>query len=286
MSEVENLFKTWASQGSYYLGECFDLSKPFLDQDYKGIDPHVRFVSAQLYIDCHLTSESVFLLIQQGKEWDADILVRSVMEGTIKYIYILDGSQEEAHKKATEFWHVLPSFSDIKHSFRAQKFLEEVPSDENNKRPFRDLILDDYQIDEIRGSCSRQERVELEKKWSFTGLINSFSNSENKSLRLLVHLAHGYGMSSHLLHKDGVGVSIVWDRFRRDPLRQSAARLGHASRIVSDICTFSILRLLFLLKFCKQDITCIKTLSNKYKELFEALTESTNYFNHIEYGSE
>lgn len=41
-------------------------------------------------------------------------------------------------------------------------------------------------------------------------------------------------MSSHLLHKDADGIGMVWDRYGRDSVRQSAAKLGQSARVVSD----------------------------------------------------
>jgi hypothetical protein len=92
---MESVFKSWSGLASHFIGECFDLAKPFIDSGYQKLDPLVRFVAAQLFIDCHLSSESVLLLIREQKEWDADLIVRSVMEGSLKFSYMMDGSVDE-----------------------------------------------------------------------------------------------------------------------------------------------------------------------------------------------
>ena len=74
-----------------------------MDQSCAGLPPLVRFVAAQLFIDCHLSSESVLLLLCAEKEWNADLLVRSVLEGSLKLTYMLRGSQEEAAIKVREY---------------------------------------------------------------------------------------------------------------------------------------------------------------------------------------
>lgn len=105
----------WTSQASHCIGECFDAAKPMLDAGYAGLPHLARFVCAQLFIDCNLSSESALLLTRAEKEWDADLITRSIMEGSFKFTYMLEGSNAEIEEKANEYWHVLPLFYRIKH---------------------------------------------------------------------------------------------------------------------------------------------------------------------------
>jgi len=283
---VERIFRSWSGLASHFIGDCFDLAKRFIDNEYSGLNPLVRFVAAQLYIDCHLSSESILLLIRDQKEWDADLLARSVMEGSLKFTYMLQGTVADVERKADEYWNILPQFSAIKHSERAKRFLEEIPDPGNpNWEPFRELIMDESEISEIRSKYSRQERQALEEAWSFTGICRTFANSDESGLKLFAHLAHGYGMSSHLLHKDADGVGMVWDRYGRDPERQAAAKLGHSARIVSDVCTFAQLRLLSLLQVCQQPTDALRAIEERYTvPLFDELTKAGTKFTNVEYG--
>jgi hypothetical protein len=285
---MERIFSSWAGLASHFIGECFNCAKPFIEDGYTGFDPLVRFVSAQLFIDCQLSSESVLLLVQAQKEWDADLISRAVMEGSLKYTYMLQGDPAELKTRAVEYWHLLPRFAAIRRSERAKRFLAEIENAQDPEwRPIRDLIMDDDDVALVRQNHNRQKRQELEEAWSFSGICRSFSKSSNEGLRKLVYLAHGYGMSSHLLHKDGDGVGIVWDRYRRDPEEQAAVRLAHAGRIVSDICAFSRLRLLYLLRACKQP-ECEKTIleiDERYDDvLFSELAKAGRHFTEAVYG--
>jgi hypothetical protein len=91
-------------------------------------------------------------------------------------------------------------------------------------------------------------------------------------------------MNSHNLHKDSDGVGMIADRFHREPERKNAATLGHFSRLLSDICVFSKLRLWGLLFFCQQDLKAIRTIDESYKEFFEELHAASAYFTKVEYG--
>lgn len=283
---MDRVFKSWAGLASHFIGECFDHAKPYLDKDYAGLDPLVRFVSSQLYIDCHLSSESVLILILNQKEWDADLVTRSVLEGSIKLIYMLLGDAEEKLQKADEYWNILPLFSSIRHSERLHGLLGALNNpDDPQWLPYKDLLMSEKQVSEIHAKYTSKDRKKLEEAWSFAGISRWFASSNEPSLSCLAHLAHGYGMSSHLLHKDADGVGVVWERYGRAPEAQSAIKLGHSARVVSDICTFSQLRLLALLKAVGQTTNFIADLENKYRPLlFNELQKASDNFTKTEYG--
>lgn len=284
---MERVLGTWAGLSSHFIGECFDAAKPYLDQQYQDMDPYVRFVSAQLFIDCHLSSESSLILVREAKEWDADIINRSVMEGTIKYAFIMSGEESDVRQKAFEYWEQLPNFSAIRHHDRALAFLNEVANpDDPEWMPFKKLLLSQKEIDSLRDGTNKKDRSVLEQKWSFSEITKNFTQSESGGLRLLSHLAHGYGMSSHLIHKDGDGVGMVWERYGRNEREQSAVKLGHCARIVSDICSFSKLRLFQLLRFCGQKTDVIQEIEKRYDLLFDELSKASKNFTEVEYGEE
>ena len=284
---MERILSTWSGLASHFVGECFDIAKPYLDERNALIDPYVRFVNAQLFIDCHLSSESALILVEAGKEWDGDIITRSVMEGTIKYVFLVLGEPEEVGRKAYEYWELLPDYTSIKRSDRARKFLNAVDNPDSPQwLPFKKLLLTDEVIEDRRNGSNRKERKQLEQKWSFSEIVKGFAVTDSKGLGYLVHLAHGYGMSSHLIHKDGDGVGMVWERYGRSEEDQTAVKLGHSARVVSDICTFAMLRLHHLLKFCGQDPRKIGEVEADYKLLFDELRKAGMQFTETEYGKE
>ena len=284
MRNMHTALAAWTSQASHLVGECFDAATPMLDANFAGLPPLTRFVCAQLFIDCNLSTESVLLLNRAEKEWDADLVARSVMEGSLKFTYMLHGSPQEMEQKANEYWNVLPLFYRIRHSENVKKMLEHLP-DPNAKewRPLQDLLLDDSELAAIRSRYSRGDRQALEERWSFVGLCRSFASSDNCGLKALVGLSHGYGMSSHLLHKDADGVGMVWERYGRSPGRQLAVRMGHSARIVSDVCSYAKLRLSCLLEATGASTGALLEIDSKYKQLDAALTAAITKFNDVEY---
>lgn len=288
MDPIDRIFNSWAALASHFIGECFDLAKPLIDATFQGLAPQVRFVSAQLYIDCHLSSESVLILIREGKEWDADLLLRSVMEGTLKFTYMLQGEPASIDAKVREYWELLPEFMAVRRSERAKRLLEDIGTEESPRwRGIRDVVIGDDEIMAIRQRTTRQERQALEERWSFSGICRAFLRHDDPGVRLLAHLAYGYGNSSNLLHKDGDGVGMVWERSTRNAEQRVALKLGHAARIVSDVCTFAKLRLFSLLRACGQQAGEIRRLEEKYAhQLFDELARAERRFNVTEYGEQ
>ena len=284
---MERILKAWAGLASHFIGSCFDIAKPYIDKDNDEIDPYVRFVSTQLFIDCHLSSESSLILVGAGKAWDADIINRSIMEGTIKYVFLMLGEPDEIKMKAREFWEMLPNYASIRRHDRAKGLLKAIQNSNNSEWiPLKRLLLTDNQIKQLRNGTNRMDRKRLEHKWSFIEITKGFSSSGIRGLELLVHLAHGYGMSSHLIHKDGDGVGMVWERYGRSEEEQVAVHLAHCARIASDICTFSKLRLHQLLLFCKKETAVITELDKSYESFFGDLKKAGENFTNVEYKEE
>jgi hypothetical protein len=274
----------WVSQASHLIGDCFDQAKPLLDQDYEGLSPQVRFVAAQLFIDCHLSSESALILLKEGKEWDADLVGRAVMEGSMKFAYMLHGSHEEIQEKVREYWDVLPLFSVIRHGEHARSFLAEVPDPEAIEwMPLYEILVEPDAVSAIRSRYSKRDRQIVEERWSFSGICKTFASTGDPGMRLLAGLAHGYSMSSHLVHKDADGVGMVWERYGREPHRRMAVSIAHSARVISDACSFGRLRLLSLLRACHLPEDTLDAINERYAALDEALKAANDHFNKVEY---
>lgn len=275
-----------ATQGSQFVFATFDAALPYLGKESRELSDNVRFVLGQLVRSCNATSESVFILLQADKVWDADILSRSVMEGTVKWVHMLSGERDEVMSRVQEYWEILPLFQSIRHNERASALLDEPLTPVNDRVVFNELRLTPSEVDWIRTEWPKSKRKMLEETWSVSGILKSFEQSDSEPLMLLRHLAHGHGMSSHLLHKDSDGIGMEWERSRREPERQAAVTAAHSARLVSDQCAFARLRLHMLLKVCGKELSIIQSIDDKFKDLFDELKLASDHFCEIEYREE
>lgn len=56
-------------------------------------------VTVPLFTTLHSTSESIVILLLNQSIFDADVLLRTVMEGTIKYCYLMTGTVDDPKKE-------------------------------------------------------------------------------------------------------------------------------------------------------------------------------------------
>ena len=276
----------WVVKASHFIGECFDSCKHLLDRGDDSVEASVRYINTQLYIDCHFSSESALILIEEGKDWDADIINRTIIEGTVKYIYMMSCNDKKRHERANEYAYLLPNFSAIRRHERAKKFLDELENNDGQSwKAIEEHLLTEEQIIEYRSGLNREERSAIEQKWSFNEIVNEFTTSKEEGLELLAHLTYNYRMSNHHIHKDSEGVAVVWDSCTRDSSRQIAMKLGHSARMISDVCVLTQLRSMYLLKACGEKDDVLFTLKSKYSKLFNELTKASEYFNEVEHGT-
>jgi len=277
---------SWVARGSEFVFAAFDASLPYLGKESRELSENVRFVLGQLFRSCNATSESVFILLQADKVWDADILSRSVMEGTLKSVHMLSGGRDEIAARVHEYWEILPLFQSIRQNERASALLDEPLTPSNDRVVFTELQLTPSDVDWIRAEWPKSTRKMLEEAWSVSGILRSFEQSDSEPLKLLRHLAHGYGMSSHLLHKDSDAVGMEWERSRRDAVRNAAVTTAHSARLVSDQCAFARLRLHMLLRACGKGLSIIQSIDDRFKDLFDELRRASDHFHEIEYRGE
>jgi hypothetical protein len=222
---------------------------------YPGWQPRERETISFLLTATARASESAFLLCAYGQLWDAEVLVRSVIEGSLKLAYLLQSRQAFAVRHA-EYADKLFEIALLKKHRRAESFLAAISDpDAPRWRPIRDLQLPDNEIAELSARYDKVARRNLETRWGFTGLIGQLSRSADPYFDGLGALAHGYSMASHVQHADMVGVSIALERDRRSAERRDAVHLAHEGRLLSDLLDFLFLRLAVGYRFVAADMS-------------------------------
>jgi hypothetical protein len=267
---------------SHYIGECFDIGKPFLDYQVTHTPPLTRFVSAQLFIDNVLTGESILILLSHGKFWDTEILLRTIYEGSMKFAYILE-NRDASEERANEYYHVLTNHNSVKRSNRLEAMLEESNIPDEKSEVFKKITISEEEQKLIRDGTNKSARKSLEDRWSFNGLLHYFSNLGDPRYTLFKNLTYQYGMASHLIHKDGDGIGMVWERSQRSKEEKQAIQVSQSARILGDLCQFAGLRLSFLLNYHQEDSDALKALDEKYADLFEEISEY-NKFNSADFS--
>lgn len=202
-------------------------------------------VTVPLFTTLHATSESILVLLANQALFDADVLLRTVMEGTIKYCYLMTGSDEERPQKYTEYRVILPKIERIADHFKAVETIEILRHfSANDLRPFEILLLDDDELEELQATFSKKYKKELKQKWSYQAILRELASSKTE-YKAQIGTLSTYALSSHYCHFDWSGLSS-----RIAQMQDLASdRLGvvdtaHALRIISNVLSMYLFRII------------------------------------------
>ena len=137
--------------------------------------------------------DTVIELAERYKIWDAEIVLRSAIETFTKLMYIATASKEEKEQRIDEFWNSLAEINSLKMSEQAKKNLKIFGNSEIHRIAYLPLILPDKIEAELREKWPRKKRQEVEKRWSFTEIINEIAlKNQGTPLENITALGHGY----------------------------------------------------------------------------------------------
>ncbi|WP_440121796.1 hypothetical protein [Tenacibaculum sp. Ill] len=206
--------------------ELFGIIKENLSE-LQPILPLIEFVISRL--------ESVTTLSIDNRIWDAEIILRSALETFTKFLFITTADREEQTIRINEYWNSLAEINSIKQSAQAKRNLEHLGNSEIHRLAYLPMILPADKEAELREKWTKSERQKVEQKWSFTEMIFSISKSyRGKPFEMIVALTHSYRMSSHVMHGDETGISIIKERESRSKEDYEIAMNGHFLRLLSD----------------------------------------------------
>lgn len=230
-------------------------------------------------------SESALLLCAYSQVWDAEIVARSVLEGSLRFAYLLQ-SKAEFQKRHDEYANQLFEIALLKDHRKAAELLALVPDpDSEHWRPMRELLLSDLDFAALSQKYGKADRNELMRRWGFTGLVGELSRSADPYFHGLGALAHSYAMASHVQHVDFVGASMPLERDHRSEDRRDSANLAHSGRLISDILDFFFLRLATGYRFTGSDAARIREAWSAIQQAREPFKDACAQWMDIEYAA-
>lgn len=274
--------RTWAQKSLDLTRELLPLMTPVAKHRLWTREEN-DIISALLCASAR-SSESTLLLCAYGQLWDAEVVVRSVFEGTLKFAFLLK-DPECFPQRLREYSDDLFQISLLKDHHKAKDLLSSLPDPEARTwKPIRDRVLNEEQLTEIQARYSRATRRELDRQWGFTGIIGSLSQSDAEYFRGAVGLAFGYSIGSHVHHADCVGTALPMERDFRDPERRDSLHLAHLARLISDVFTCLYLRLLVGYRSIGHDTAPLTEANERIKSLQSSFGTPYEDWMRAEYG--
>lgn len=283
---TEKLLKTqkeWAEKSLFLLRELLPLMSPVaLHADWTKEERHTL---GSLLSASARSSESVLLLSAYGQLWDAEVILRSVFEGTLKLAYLLQ-SVHDFKQRHEQYAHDLFRIALLKDHKKATDLLNAVSDpDAQRWRPVREILLSDAEQTDIRVRYGKSVRRALDMQWGFTGLVRTLMLSADAGFSGVAGLAHGYSIASHIQHADSAGTSMPLDRELRSADRRDSIHLAHLGRLISDVFACLHLRLAVGYRYVVRDPTPVAAAAEKMKMLQAGFGTPYKDWMDAEYGN-
>lgn len=262
------------------------LLAPFFEK-LMETEPKTANALGLLSTSCLSTSDTSVFLVGLFRLWDVEILVRSVLEGTYKFIAMCVRNDADRCSRVEEYWDHLPELGRIKTHKRAEAFLVTIDNPDSEVwRPIRELVLSKEELNQLQDRYPRKEQDRLEKRWSFGELSRELAESDVPGAKYLVTMLRSYRLSSHLVHQDSDGVLMIWERDQREPPRREALEIAHGLRELSDVFHLAMLRALSAYQMVGIDPRPILAINEKYSILLARVKEAGRLWRRVEYGGE
>lgn len=262
--------------------ELLSLSKPIAQDNSWSSEE--RSVLAMLFIFSARSTESSLLLSSYGQLWDAEMVLRAVVESSLKVAYILQ-SKEDFKDRITEYSVDHFNISLLKDDSKVRATLAALPDPESiTWLPFREMLLSEARRDELNFAYDKTKRRSIESRWGVGGIINSLRQQTGTSQVNFDSMLHNYSLSSHIQHADYIGVSLPYDRESREPINRDTLELAHLSRIISDAFALLVLRITSGYRFLGIDLQPIYDAQNRIQELEESFGDVYGNWMKVEYN--
>ncbi|MES3021123.1 MAG: DUF5677 domain-containing protein [Pseudomonadota bacterium] len=201
----------------------------------RQIDPKYASYSATVLQYYAERSQSQTLLLQAWKLWDADIIMRSMLECATRFLFVSIAAPDERAQRIEEYTISLNEIENLQRSEKAKDFVA-TSIDEDTKMLIGGVVFGAEDEAELRARWPKAKRKALKQKWSFTEISHVLStfHVDRLDLRNYKSFLHGYGLSSHLIHADQTSMDLVKDRAGREPQEKAMLEKAHFARLATE----------------------------------------------------
>lgn len=228
---------------------------------------------------------AITILLAERAVWDADILLRSANECSMKASYIfLDQNCDEATLLAREYFGPLERAYKKRDASRANAAASVI---ERYDQFLGSEIMKEA-ADELNAHASeltKKERREIEQRWSYVSMLNSvlsrdaLTNVQERASSLL----HSFGFQSHLIHCNPAAIGLAEDANARSAAEGQLKDRGHAARVYYELTGAWLLFFLIL----RQHFEISESSHRKILDLSERLqtelsTVQSQFFNYLD----
>jgi hypothetical protein len=198
-------------------------------------------------------------LAKQGSVDDAEIILRSMLEGFMKFFYIIKSENASIYKERVgEYFGVLKDIGSIAESNRLKSLSFAKINDKYD--PYSRLVMTEAQEESLKKKeswANRSYRQSTKSKWSYSKLSEHLRMTLKDGILIPFELLdHYYAEASHLVHCDEALFRNKWMEpfVGRDYLRM--IQIGNMVKLLRVVTELLFWMALELLRVVGQDKEC------------------------------
>lgn len=182
--------------------------------------------------------DTVCSLVEEDRNWDAEIIFRSVIESFVKFLYISSASKNDRKKRLDEYCVDLGEIKQLRYSNLIKKLFP-IIEPKIISEAFASLVLPKDEENKIKSKWTYEKRKEIEKKWSFSNLLKSIINDyHGMKLELFSVLFNNYMLSSSVTHADIMGLHLINEYNLYAESNNDSMKTAQKIRIISDCAIY------------------------------------------------
>jgi len=154
-------------------------------------------------------SNAIIELLKIEALWDAQILVRPLLESCVKICFLCFQPKADRAVACHEYEEVLGIINRLKLHDKASKSISGTYTEAHPT--LNTLVLSEAELSELRAKVPKDMRKEVESRWGFTRMMVELDQRFKADFQItpFTSFAHTYGLSSHLIHADEMGLGAM-----------------------------------------------------------------------------
>jgi len=214
---------------------------------------------------------AIIELLKIDALWDAQILVRPLLESCVKICFLCIQSKEDRAIACHEYEEILGIINTLKLHDKACKSIS--GKDTEAHPTLKSLVLSEEQLSELRGKVPKDIRKDVESRWGFTRMMVELDKRFQADFKIspFAGFAHTYGLSSQLIHADEMGLGIMRARAKLEEPQVSIIEQSHHIALLDAVAGSAMVSAMALSRAAEVNFEKAGVLHEKYRRVHDGL---------------
>ncbi|WP_291918026.1 DUF5677 domain-containing protein [Limnohabitans sp.] len=214
-------------------------------------------------------SNAIIELLKIDALWDAQILVRPLLESCVKICFLCFQSKADRAVACHEYEEILGIINALKLHDKACKSISGTDTEAHPS--LKSLVLSEKQLSELLAKVPKKKLKEVESKWGFTRMMVQLDERFEADFKMapFTSFAHTYGLSSHLIHADEMGLGAMRARAKLKEPQRSIVEKSHHIALLDAVAGSAMVSAMALSRAAEFNLKKAYVLYEKYRRVHD-----------------